>query len=204
MEYESGTIDLKARVERLEGRIKAFWITIAVFSLVFLSQVWLQTRAKPLQGGEIVRASRFEVVNAAGETIAEFGQKDGGTQLVLHHNSHHAAAEFSMTGLGPRIVFYDEEQKQRAAFELTSAPTLSMHDRKGNVRALLTADDALGSVFWVKDKEGFAAVLGNTSNEARRTERVDGKEVHRDSVQSVPGVTIRIQDAQRKVLWKAP
>ena len=204
MEYESGTTDLRARIERLEGRIKAFWITIAVFSLVFVSQVWLQTRAKPLQDGEIVRAGGFEVVNAAGETVAEFGQKDGGTQLVLYRNSGKPAGEFAMTGLGPRIVFYDEEQKQRAAFEMTGAPTLSMHDKKGNVRALLTADDALGSVFWVKDKAGFAAVLGNTSNETRRTEKVDGKEVQRDFVQSVPGVTIRIQDAQRKVLWKAP
>jgi hypothetical protein len=84
------------------------------------------------------------------------------------------------------------------------APTLAMHDAGGDVRVLLTADDKLGSVFWVKDKQGFAAILGNTMDETREIEKVDGKEVPRDTVKRTAGVSIRIQDAQRKVLWKAP
>jgi len=205
VEHDATTTDLQARIERLEGQLKAFRFVFLILGFVLLSQIfWLRTNARPMQTAEIVRASQFAVVNAAGDTVAELGQKDGGAQLVLYGDSHKPVGEFSVTGLGARIVFYDKEQKPRAALGMQGAPTLVMHDTRGDVRALLTADDTLGSVFWVKDKDGFAAVLGNAADETRKMERVDGKEVSRDTVQRVPGVTIRIQDAQRKVLWSAP
>jgi len=205
VEHDTSTTDLQVRIKRLEDQLKAFRFVFLVLGFVLLSHIfWLRTNARPRQTAEIVRASQFEVVNTAGETVAELGQKNGGTQLVLYGNSHQPAAEFSVTGLGARVVFYDKGQKQRAALGMIGPPTLVMHDARGDVRALLTADDTLGSVFWVKDKDGFAAVLGNAADETGKIERVDGKEVSQDTVKRVGGVTIRIQDAQRKVLWTAP
>jgi hypothetical protein len=205
MQHDASMTGMQARIDRLESQLKAFRFVFLMLGFVLLSQIfWLRTNARATQAAETMRASRFEVVNAAGETVAELGQKNGGTQLVLYGNSHQPAGEFSVTGLGARIVFYDKEQKPRAALGMEGAPTLVMHDARGDVRALLTADDTPGSVFWVKDKDGFAAVLGNAADETRKIERVDGKEVSRDTVQRVAGVTIRIQDAQRKVLWTAP
>src|SRR5215472_528711 len=199
MDYGTETTDLQARIDRLEGQLKAFRFATIVIGLLLLSQIWTYPRlfhalriphASQLEGADVVKASRFEVVNAAGETVAELGQKNGATALTLYGNTHQPMSEFSVFGYSSQIVFYDKEQKQRAAFGMMGAPTLTMHDTRSDVRTLLTTDDTLGSVFWVKDKDGFAAVLGNVVDETRKIEKVDGKEVPRDTVQRVPGVTI--------------
>ncbi len=123
---------------------------------------------------------------------------------MLYDASYKPAGEFAVVGSDPRIVFYDGEQGQRAILGmLVGAPTLALHDAKGDVRALLTADDN-NSMFWVKDKNGSATIIGNTVNEIRKIEKVDGKDVPHDMVQTTSGASIRIQDAKRKVLWKAP
>ena len=86
---------------------------------------------------------------------------------------------------------------------LAGAPTLVMHDAGGDVRALLAADPS-GSTFWLKVKDGSATILGNAIDETRRFDKVGGKVVPHDTVQTTSGASIRIQDAKRTVVWKAP
>ncbi len=86
---------------------------------------------------------------------------------------------------------------------LAGAPTLAMHDAGGDVRALLTADGNR-SVFWLKDTDGSATILGNTIDETRKVEKIGDKVVPHDTVHATSGASIRIQDAKRTILWKAP
>ena len=109
-----------------------------------------------------------------------------------------------MFGWDPSIVFYDGEQKQRAILGmLGGAPTLAMHDARGDVRALLAADRN-GSTFWLKEKDGSAAILGNAIDETRRFDKIGSRVVPHDTVQTTSGASICLQDAKRTVLWKAP
>src|SRR5882724_9746206 len=109
-----------------------------------------------------------------------------------------------MFGSDPSIAFYHGEQKQRAVLGmLAGAPTLAIHDAGGDVRALLTADRNR-SVFWLKDGDGSATILGNAIDETREAEKIGGKVVPHDIVQATSGASIRIQDAKRTILWKAP
>jgi hypothetical protein len=204
MEYGTETTDLQVRIKRLENQLKAFRFTFVIVCLALGSQFWLQTRPKAIQTAATVQARKFEVVDEAGEAVGELSRKDGGAHLVLYDASHKPVEEFSVAGPDPSIVFYDAEQKQRAILGmLAGAPTLAMHDAKGDVRSLLTAQNN-GSIFWVKDKNGFATILGNPINETQKIERADGKDIPHDTVETTSGASIRIQDARRKVLWKAP
>jgi hypothetical protein len=151
-----------------------------------------------------VRAHQFAVVDDAGKTVAELSQEDGRAHLVLYGAAYKSAAEFTVAGSEPSIVFYDGEQKQRAILGmLAGAPTLAMHDAGGDVRTLLTADRN-GSISWLKEKDGSAAILGNPIDETRKLEKTGGKVMPHDTVQTTSGASIRIQDAKRTVLWKAP
>lgn len=204
MQSGSETIDFQARIKRLEDQLKAFRFVFVFVCLALGSQIWLLTRPKAIQTAAIVKARQFEVVDEAGQTVAELSRKDGGAHLLLYDGSHKPVGEFSVVGSDPMIVFYDGDQKQRAILGmLAGAPTLAMHDAKGDVRALLMAQDS-DSIFWVKDQNGFATILGNAINETRKIEKVDGKDVPHDTVETTSGASIRIQDAKRKVLWKAP
>lgn len=198
MDYGTGATDPQARIERLESQLKAFRVILVFVFFMLFSLFWRQIRPG------IVRASQFEVVDGAGKTVAELSQKNGGAHLILYGTSHEPAGEFSVVGSDASIVLYDGERKQRAALAMmVGAPTLVMHDAEGDVRALLTAGD-YNSLFGVKDKDGFATILGNAIDETRKIEKVDGKDVPHDTVKITSGVSIRIQDAKRNVLWKAP
>ena len=175
-----------------------------IVCLVLSSQIWLQTRTRAVQTAGIVRAHQFDVVDEAGKTVAELSRGNGLVHLVLYGASNKPAGEFSVAGSDPSIVFYDGEQKQRAILGmLVGAPTLAMHNARGDVRVLLTADGN-GSIFWLKDKDGSATILGNAIDETRGFEKTGGKVVPHDTVQSTSGASIRIQDAKHTVLWKAP
>ena len=108
-----------------------------------------------------------------------------------------------MAGSDPSITFYDGEQKQRAILGILGAPTLAMHDAEGEVRAFLTSNGE-HSTFWVKDENGFVTILGNAIDETRETDKVDGKLVPHDTVKTTSAASIRILDAKRTVLCKAP
>jgi hypothetical protein len=143
MEYSTETAELQTRIKRLEDQLKAFRFTVLIVCLALGSQIWLQTRPRAIQTAGIVRARQFDVVDAAGKTVAELGRGNGGAHLVLYDASHKPAGEFVVAGSDPSIAFYDGEQKQRAILGvLGGAPTLAMHDAGGDVRALLTADVA--------------------------------------------------------------
>lgn len=204
MDYGTEATDLQARIKRLEGQLKAFRFLLLTFGLIWASNIWMQTRPKAILTAAIVQARQFEVVDEAGKSVAELSRNDGGAHLVLYDTSYKPVGEFSVVGSDPSIVFYDGKQKQRAILGmLVGAPTLAMHDAKGDMRALLTTQDN-DSLFWVKDKNGFATILGNTIGETRKIEKVGGKDITHDTVKTASGASIRIQDAQRNVLWKAP
>jgi hypothetical protein len=198
MDYGTEMTELQARIKRLEDQVKVFRFLFIIVCIWMCSQVWLQSRPG------IMRARQVDVVDATGKTVAELGQENGRAHLTLYGAASKPAAEFSVVGSEPSIVFYDGEQKQRAILGmLVGAPTLAMHDAGGDVRALLTADPN-GSNFWLKGKDGSATILGNAIDETRRIEKIDGKVVPHDTVQISSGTSIRIQDAKRTILWKAP
>lgn len=204
MDYGAETTELQARIKRLEDQLKVFRVIFVFVCFVLGSQIWLQTRPKGIQTAGIMRARQFDVVDGAGKTIAELSGENGRAHLLLYGAAYKPAAEFSVFGSDPSIVFYDVEQKQRAILGMLGrAPTLAMHDVGGDVRALLTADRN-GSTFWLKDKDGSATILGNAIDETRRFDKIGGKVVPHDTVQITSGASIRIQDAKRMVLWKAP
>ena len=204
MEYGIEKTDLQARIERLEGQWKAFRFAVLIVCLTLGFGIWQQARPKAIETSAIVRATQFEVVDEAGKTVAELSRKEGGAHLVFYDASYKPVGEFSLAGSNPSIVFYDGEQKQRAILGMfVGAPTLALHDAKGDTRALLTTDEN-NSIFWIKDKNGSATIIGNAINETRKIEKVDGKDIPRDTVETTSGASIRIQDAQRKILWKAP
>lgn len=204
MDYGTETTELQARIKRLEDQLKVFRVIFVFVCFVLGSQIWLQTRPRAIQTAGIMRARQFEVVDAAGKSVAELSRENGRVRLVLYGAAYKPAAEFSVFGSDPNIVFYDEEQKQRAILGmLGGAPTLAMHDAGGDVRALLTADRN-GSNFWLKDKDGSATILGNAIDETRGFGKIGGKVAPHDTIQTTSGASIRIQDAKRTVLWKAP
>jgi hypothetical protein len=203
MEYGTEAIELQARVKRLEDQLKAFRFSFVLVCLLLGLQFWMQARPKAIQTAAIVRAHQFDVVDEAGKTVAELSRGNGGAHLVLYNASYKRAGEFLVAGSDPTITFYDGEQKQRAILGILGAPTLAMHDAEGEVRALLTSDGA-NSTFWVKDENGFVTILGNAIDETREMDKVDGKLVPHDTVKTTSAASIRIQDAKRTVLWKAP
>jgi len=204
MDHGGETTELQVRIKRLEDQLKALRFVFVIFLLVIGSQIWLQTRPWRIQTAGIIRARQFNVVDATGKTVAELSQENGRAGLALFGAAYKPTAEFSVFGSEPRIVFYDGEQKQRAILGmLAGAPTLAMHDSGGDVRALLTADHH-GSTFWLKDKDGSAAILGNAVEETRRFDKIGDQVMPHDTVQVTSGTSIRIQDAKRMVLWKAP
>jgi len=204
MAYDSETPELQSRIKHLEDQLKAFRFTFVIVCLVLGLQLWTQLRPRGIQTAGIVRAHQFDVVDDAGKTVAVLSRENGLTHLVLYGADYKAAAEFSVFGADPGIAFYDREQKQRAILGMRAgSPTLAIHDAGGEVRALLTEGNN-GSVFWLKDKDGSATILGNAVNESRKLEKVDGKVVLHDTVQTTSGASIRIQDAKSAVLWKAP
>ena len=204
MDYGTETTELQARIKRLEDQLRTFRFISVILCLVLGSLVALQTHQRAVLTAGIVRAHQFDVVDEAGKTVAELSRDNGQTHLVLYGAAYKSAAEFTVAGSEPSIVFYDGEQKQRAILGmLVGAPTLAMHDAEGNVRTLLAADRN-GSIFWLKEKDGSAAILGNPIDETRRLEKTGGKVVPHDTVQTTSRASIRIQDANRVVVWKAP
>lgn len=146
--------ELQARIKRLDDQFKIFRLVFVILCFVLSSLVALQTRPRAIQTVGIVRARQFAVVDDAGKTVAELSHENGSAQLVLYGASHKPSAKFLVAGSDPSIVFYDEEQKQRAILgTLVGAPTLAMHDAEGKVRALLMADGN-SSIFWLKVAEG--------------------------------------------------
>lgn len=204
MEYGAGTAELQTRVKRLEDQLKAFRFVFVIVSLAWASLIWLQARPKAILTATIVEARQFNVVDEAGKTVAELSRKNGRAHLILYDASYKPVGEFSVVGSDPSIVFYDGEHRQRAILGMFGgAPTLAMHDTKGDTRALLTADEN-NSMFWVKDKNGSATIIGNAIDEARKVQKINGKDVPHDTVATASGASIRIQDAKRTVVWKAP
>lgn len=203
MEYGSETAELQTRIKRLEDQLKAFRFSVVIVCLLVGLQIWLQTRPKAIQTAAIVQAHQFDVIDEAGKTVAELSRGNGGAHLVLYSTSYKRAGEFLVAGSDPSITFYDGEQKQRAVLGILGTPTLAMHDVGGEVRVLLTSHGD-NSTFWVKDGGGFVTVLGNATDETRTIDKVGGKLVPHDVVKTTSAASIRMQDAKRTVLWKAP
>lgn len=202
MEYAAEPTELHARIKRLEDQVKAFRFTVVIVSFLLGLQFWMQTRPKAITTTAIMRARQFDLVDEAGKTVGQLSPANGGVHLVLYNPAYQPAAEFSVVGSEPSIVLYDGEQKQRAILGLLAGePTLAMHDAEGEVRALLTTDSN-NSTFWIKTKSGFATILGSAVDETRTN--VAGTLVPQDIVKITSGASIRIQDANRKILWKAP
>jgi len=204
MGYGTETTEVQARIKRLEDQLKVFRVIFAFVGVLLGSQIWLQSHTRAIQPAGIMRARQFDVVDEQGKTVAELSRENGRAHLLLYGAAYKPAAEFSVFGSDPSIVFYDGEQRQRAILGvLSGAPTLAMHDAGGDVRALLAADRD-SSISWLKEKYGSAAIFGNAIDETRTFDKISAKIVPHDTVQTTPGASIHLQDANRTVLWKAP
>jgi len=95
-------------------------LVVAVCLVVIVAAVvYAAGKAKAVPVQEVVRAKRFELVDAEGRVR-------GALELV---------------GVEPRLVLYDEKSRQRAKLLLgpDGSPTLVLRDEKGNLRVILGA-----------------------------------------------------------------
>lgn len=124
--------------------------------------------------------------------------------LSFYDTNHKSKAQIVVSNSeGPKILLFDKDENQRALLQVTEAPALVLHGPDHQVRALLTADDDT-TVLWLKDKRGFATVLGNAVEETRKIDKAGSQPVVTDTVKRTPGASIHLRDPSNGVLWKAP
>ena len=116
----------------------------------------------PVSGAEVVRAQRFELVNAEGEVLAVLGLGAAGRPgLTLWDEKGEGRAALSLgPGGRPAIMLYDEKGELRAVLGLVrdGGPAIELFDEKGETRATLalladgtpalSLSDEKGEVIW--------------------------------------------------------
>ncbi len=83
MDYGTETTELQARIKRLEGQLKVFRVIFVFVCTALGTQIWVQTRPRAIQTAGIMRARQFDVLDAAGKTVAELGQENGQSHLTV-------------------------------------------------------------------------------------------------------------------------
>jgi hypothetical protein len=190
--------DWKERIERLEERVKTFRWLMASMGIFVAMLVWTSL------GVHSIRARSFTVVDKNGRTLAELGGDTAGTHLSMYDANYRTRAQIVVSeGEGPRIMLFDKDQHQRMLLEVTDGAHFVAHSSDMQVRAVLTADDD-AATFWLKDKKGFATILGNEVRETRKTDKRSGQPAMIDTVEKPEGVSIEIRDPSHKTQWKAP
>lgn len=164
------------------------------FGLVLLvgGRLWrLQTataQAKEPAVAQVVKARRFEVVDAAGKLRVTLGMNPNGAPSVMVFDGAGRPRAGLMVGPGEGSILglYDVAGKPRVALGMNPDGSLGlgMRDAAGETRAALAVRPDVGPVLGLYDAAGKAR--------ASLTMRPDGS----------PGLTLR--DAVGKAIWKAP
>jgi hypothetical protein len=195
--------DLKGRIQLVEDWVKTLRWLVAIAAVLLGVEIWFLIHPALFQAG-VVRARKFTVVDEEGKTVAELGTKNGVSYLSFYDANYKSKAQIVVNDAeGPKIILFDKDQNQRALLEVTETPEFVLHSADHQVRALLTADDET-SVFWLKDKKGFATILGNAVEETRKITKSGGQPVVTDTVKKAPGASIQLRDPGNSTLWKAP
>jgi hypothetical protein len=195
--------DLKGRVQQVEDWVKTLRWLVAIVAVLLGVEIWFLIHPALFQAGA-VRARKFTVVDEDGKTAAELGTRNGVSYLSFYDAHYKSKAQIVVSNAeGPKIILFDKDQNQRALLEVTETPELVLHSSDHQVRVLLTADDDT-SVFWLKDKKGFATILGNAVEESRKIAKSNGQPVVTDTVKRTPGASIQLRDPGNSTLWKAP
>jgi hypothetical protein len=195
--------DLKGRIQRVEDWVKTLRWVLAGAGIFFGLQTWSLIHPTLFQANTI-RARNVTIVDEKGKTVGELGTRNGVSYLSFYDANYKTKAQIAVSEAeGPKIILFDKDQNQRALLEVTETPELVLHSADHQVRALLTADDET-SVFWLKDKKGFATILGNAVEETRKVTKGGGQPVVTDTVKRTPGASIQLRDPGNSTLWKVP
>ena len=149
---------------------------------------------------KVVRAQRFELVDAQGRPRAMLGLgPDGSPALELTDEKRQVRAALSLAPAGgqPTLVLYDDNRKGRAALALTAdgQPMLGLRDEKGDGRAVLIVLPDGRPLLGLYDENGKSrAALGATDLRDTRT----GTAVKR------PESSLVLFDPEGKIMWSAP
>ncbi len=133
---------------------------------------------------EVVRASRFLLVDDTGTVRATLGYDEYGTRLTLNDSKGNLRTGVHALGKGSGITLSDETGKIRMKLGvLNNRPEIVLFDSEGNDRMLLAATENFGphvSLFDRKGKDRMVMVV----------------------VEQGPGIVI--SDADGKTIWAAP
>jgi len=199
-----------------KGRWAALGVVVCLVVTV-AAVAYAAGQAKAVPVAEVVRARRFELVDADGKERAVLRIAAEGTpMLVLWDNNGKVSAGL---GLGPdgspnlalvdangkgsvllsssSLVLFDGNRRYRVTLGLTSnnAPSLSFWGEKGEARAVLSLNPDSGPSLELYDEKGKSrAALGATDLEAARTGTVEKR----------PESSLVLFDKEGKVLWQAP
>lgn len=110
-----------------------------------------------VSGGEVVRAHRFEVVDARGRVRATLGMHpDGSPSLWLFDEEGESRVEIDLLGGCPNLTLRDESGEGRAALSLGAggSPDLALYDDKGEARATLAIHPDGSPILGLYDQKG--------------------------------------------------
>jgi hypothetical protein len=155
-----GDNELVARIERLEKQNR-WQKKISVLLSICICAFLLMAQASR---NEVVRASRFDVIDSEGRTRMQLGVDDR---------------------TGPSLILLDEAGSLRAAMSTLGGSLLMLYDRTGKVRAQISAtDDSAGITIIGKgmsggtiiseDRLGPALILTDETGKGRATINLKG------------------------------
>jgi len=190
--------------------------------LVGAAVVGVATSQQEEVTAKVVRAERFEVVDAKGEVRAVLAVREDGTpHLALFDADGQVRAIVAVLPSGtPDLYLCDADGKPRASLAVwEDGPSLTLRDAKGKDRATLELSRDWGPILWLDDaagktrlelglglpdgnpilsladKEGTTrATLGATSTKTLATGVVHQR----------PESSLVLSDKEGNVLWQAP
>jgi len=206
------------KLEKLERKLKH--TRFMLFGLVAVAIILGCLDAIPAHRDNIrdtIKAKKFVVVDANGETRAILGQyphgsslrlcdengerrvilsqySDGSNSLRLHDENGKVRAVLSQSPSGPNLALFDENENARAVFgKYSQGPMLALFDENGEIRADLS-QNSKGSGLSLLDANGGTGVLLRTA----QTTTPDRKTT------TYPESSLLMCDPNGDVIWSAP
>ena len=148
-------------------------VIVAVCVIVTVAAVAYAAGVAKTAAPEVIRAQRFELVDAEGRVRAVLGESPGGAPaLMLNDEKGQARAALGLDANCPRLELSDEQGEARASLFLvfpSAVPSLWLRDEKGKVRASLeVAPGGSRELAALGPGLGFGAELVLRDEEGRR------------------------------------
>jgi hypothetical protein len=154
--------------------------TKAVLTVIAVALVWLclrgpvptaQAAAAKVTAPAVIRAQHFELADAQGRAVGDFGLSPGGApRLVLRDRQGQGRVFLMVEPNGSsRLYLADENGKARADLRLLGdgSPSMALLDKDGGTRAGLRLIDDGSPRFSLSGKNGKGGVLlGSTAGDA--------------------------------------